>query len=168
MTAPQIIELLQLQPLPGEGGFYRQLYKAAGTIPASVLPQHGGPRSYGTAIYYFVTPESFSALHRLPQDEVFHFYLGDPVEMLQITDEGGARKLLIGPDLLAGQRPQVIAPGNLWQGTRLLPGGKFALLGCTVCPGFEFDDFEMKSREELIRIFPQHADLILGFTHGVS
>jgi uncharacterized protein len=165
MTAKELIELLGLEPLPGEGGYYRETYKAAGIVPASVLPQHGGARSYGTAIYYLVTPQSFSALHRVPQDEVFHFYLGDPVEMLQIDDSGETSTIVIGSDLKSGQRPQVVAPGNVWQGTRLLEGGKWALLGCTVSPGFEFADFEIKSRNELTELFPKHEELIRQFTH---
>lgn len=166
MKAEEVIKLLGLEPLPGEGGFYHQTYKAKGIIPASILPQHSGERAYGTAIYYLVTPESFSALHLVPQDEIFHFYLGDAVEMLQIKENGETRTLLIGPDLKRGQRPQVVAPGNTWQGTRLLQGGKWALLGCTVCPGFEFSDFKMKSREEFAKLFPQHKELIRKFTHG--
>lgn len=166
MTEKELIELLRLEPLPGEGGFYRQTYRAKGVIPETVLPQHQGPRAFGTAIYYLVTREGFSALHLVPQDEVFHFYLGDPVEMLQITNSGETNRVLIGPDLRANQSPQVVAPGNVWQGTRLIEGGKWALLGCTVCPGFEFADFKMKTREEFIKLFPVHAELIRRFTHG--
>ena len=120
-----------------------------------------GPRSIT-----LVTPDSFSALHFVPQDEVFHFYLGDSVEMLQITTGGEIKKLVIGPELRAGQLPQVVVPGNVWQGTRLQDGGKWALLGCTVCPGFEFADFKMKSPEELTKLFPAHAELVRRFTHG--
>ena len=115
MTAKEVIHLLGLDPLPHEGGFYRQTYKAMGLIPANTLPQHEGERSYGTAIYYLVTPESFSTLHLVPQDEIFHFYLGDPVEMLQLHKNGKTQKVIIGPDLQSGQRPQVIVPGNVWR-----------------------------------------------------
>ena len=167
MTSKQVIECLGLQPLPGEGGYYRQTYKSAGKIPAQALPEHDGPRAFGTAIYYLVTPESFSALHWVPQDEVFHFYLGDPVEMFQIHPDGQARTCVIGPDLEKGQRPQAVAPGKVWQGTRLVEGGAWALLGCTVCPGFEFADFRLEKRDALIARFPQHSERIRLFTHAL-
>lgn len=163
MTAAEIIELLELEPLPWEGGFFRQTYKSAGTIPSSVL--HKTPHAFSTAIYYLVTPESFSALHRVSQDEVFHFYLGDAVEMWQVEDSGADRTILIGNDLQKGQRPQVVAPGGVWQGTRLVRGGRFALLGATVAPGYEQADFEIAARADLLKRFPQHRERILNFTN---
>lgn len=166
MEINEIIDLLGLETLPEEGGFFRQTHKAKGIIPAEALPNHNGPRAYSTAIYYLVTPESFSALHLVAQNEMFHFYLGDPVEMIQIEPTGELTKHIIGNDLAAGQRPQVLAPADVWQGTRLVEGGKWALLGCTVSPGFEFDDFVLKSRAELTKLFPQHATAIAKYTHG--
>jgi predicted cupin superfamily sugar epimerase len=165
MSAQEIRELLKLEPLPGEGGYYRRTYEASGIIPARDLPKHEGPRVYSTAIYYLITPDSYSALHRVPQDELFHFYLGDPVEMIQLSPAGVLTELVIGPDLGKGQRPQVVAPGGSWQGTRLMGQGKWALMGCTVAPGFELADFEIKKRAELIRMFPRHETLIRRFTY---
>ena len=164
MNAKKIIEILGLEPLDQEGGFFRQVYKSQGRIPRSALPFHRSDHAYATSIYYLVTPESFSKLHRLPQDEIFHFYMGDPVEMLQLEKGKPAVHVTIGTDLAQGQRPQVVAPGNVWQGTRLLPGGKWALLGCTVSPGFEFEDFEIKTREQLRELFPEYAELVDKFT----
>jgi uncharacterized protein len=164
VNAKQIIEILGLEPLDQEGGFFCQVYKSKGRIPRSALPFHRSDHAYATSIYYLVTPESFSKLHRLPQDEIFHFYMGDPVEMLQLEKGKPPLHVTIGTDLAKGQRPQVVAPGNVWQGTRLLPGGKWALLGCTVSPGFEYEDFEIKTRADLRELFPEHVELVDKFT----
>ena len=166
MTAQEVIKLLQLEPLAEEGGFFRQTYKAKGMIPRAVLPFHDRDHAYSTAIYYLITPESFSALHRLPQDEIFHFYLGDPVEMVQLETGKPPRHFILGTDLANGQRPQVVAPANIWPGTRLLEGGQWALLGCTVSPGFEYADFEIQSRRELRAAFPECAAIVDRFTHS--
>jgi predicted cupin superfamily sugar epimerase len=156
MTANEIIELLELEPLRGEGGYFRRTFESKAVSSAGHF--------FSTAIYYLVTPESFSSLHRLPQEELFHFYLGDPVEMLQLTEDGRATRHHIGPDLRAGQRPQLLAPGNVWQGTRLLEGGKWALLGTTVTPGFRWEEYEIGSRDALCARYPIHRLLIERFT----
>jgi len=153
-TADQIIELLNLEPLPGEGGYFRETLKSEETIPAGVLPSHQGPRSTSTQIYYLLKSGSASKLHRVRSDEVFHHYLGAPVTQLRIDPEGNTETVTIGPDLLAGHRPQVIVPKHWWQGAILTSDthpepapepdpDAFALLGCTVSPGFEWDDFEL-------------------------
>src|SRR6185369_1787456 len=116
------------------------------------------------AIYYLLTPDTFSALHRLPADELFHFYSGDPVEMLQLAPDGSGRVVLIGNDLEAGQRPQVVVPRGTWQGCRLLAGGKVALLGTTVAPGFEFSHYEGGVRMELSAGYPDFSELITALT----
>ncbi len=105
-------------------------------------------------------------MHRLPTDELFHFYLGDPVEHLHLFPNGTGRVVRIGPDLLAGERPQVLAPRGVWQGARLAPGGShgYALLGTTVAPGFDFADYEGGRREELIASYPAFRELIEALT----
>lgn len=165
MTADDIIRTLKLAPLPLEGGFYRETYRA----PLQVMAPRGsdGPivrRSASTAIYYLVTPDSFSTLHRVPFEEVFHFYLGDPVEMFVIQPDGSHTIDVLGSDIMRGQHPQKVVNGGLWQGTRLLDGGKWALLGTTVSPGFDFADFESGPREEMCEKFPVHGALIERFT----
>jgi predicted cupin superfamily sugar epimerase len=162
LTAEQLIFLLNLAPLPGEGGWYRETYRAELRLPATALAPHfAAERSAGTAIYYLITPEGYSALHRLPGDEVFHFYLGDPVEMLQLDSRSGQGHIVtLGPDLLAGQRPQVVVPGGVWQGSRLQPGGAFALLGTTMAPGFDFTDYERADAGQLVSAFPAFAEEI--------
>src|SRR5271156_5802439 len=160
MTADEIKRLLRLEAHPCEGGYFRQTWKSEEQIPLAVLPsRYVGPRAAGTAIYYLLEPSTFSELHRLISDEVFHFYLGDPVEMLQLWPDGSSRVVVLGSDLAAGMVPQFVAPKGVWQGTRLVPGGEVALLGCTVSPGFDFADYETGTRENLLREYPESAAL---------
>ena len=164
-TASALIALLQLQPHPKEGGFFRESYRSGERTSAAHLPaRYGGDRCAATAIYYLLTPGTFSAIHRLASDEVFHFYLGSPVRMLQL-DASGGREIVLGPDLAGGQQVQVVVPRGVWQGSLLEPGGEFALLGCTVAPGFEYVDYEQGQREELLSQFPRHAELIRRLTN---
>lgn len=165
-TAAEVIRLLDLRPLPEEGGFYAETHRSAPLPPAALPPHYPGPRPQTTAIYYLVTPSAFSALHRLPGDELFHFYLGDPVEQLQLFPDGSGRTITISPDLRAGHRPQILVPGGTWQGARLLPGGPhgFALLGTTMSPGFDFSDYRAGHRQELSAAYPAFRPLIEALT----
>jgi predicted cupin superfamily sugar epimerase len=155
MTASEIKTLLQLEPHPVEGGFYRRMYASAEAVE---LPR--GRRLLGTAIYYLLEPGTFSEMHMLPSDELFHFYLGDPVEMLQLRPGGRSEIFTLGQDLAAGQHLQLLVPAGVWQGTRLLPGGQLTLLGCTVTPGFDFADYRSGSYEELAALWPAEAKRI--------
>jgi len=124
-TAQQIIAALRLEPHPIEGGYLRETYRASGSVRSSDLPPdypREGARSLGTSIYYLLTPETFSELHRLPTEEIFHVYLGGPVRMLQLFGGGMGRELLMGADILGGQEPQVVVPAGVWQGSMLEPG----------------------------------------------
>ena len=162
LTAEQVIALLGLEPHPAEGGHFRETHRDAVILPGHALPdRHGGAhRHASTAIYYLLTPETFSALHRVASDEVFHHYAGDAVEQLRLVPDGQAERVVIGRDLVAGERPQVLVPAGVWQGARLAPGGRWALMGCTVAPGFEFEDYEHGDRAALCAGWPDHADLI--------
>jgi uncharacterized protein len=165
ITAEEIIHRLQLVPLTIEGGYFRETYRSTLSISAAGLPREfGGDRNASTAIYYLVTPDTFSAIHRVKSDEVFHFYAGDPVQMLQLDDAGRGRIVTIGNDLASGQLPQLVVPGDLWQGCRLIPGGRWALMGCTVAPGFDYADFTAANRTELITQYPTHAFMITALT----
>lgn len=159
MDVQELIDRLDLRPHP-EGGFFRETYRSDESLAAELPGRYDGPRPLGTAIYFLITRDSFSAMHRLASDEVFHFYLGDPLVMLQLHPEGAGREVLIGNDVAAGQVPQVIVPRGVWQGTRLLDGGRYALLGTTVAPGFDFKDFEFADRDQLLRHYPAHAERI--------
>src|SRR6516165_12135273 len=119
-TADELIRHLGLQPHPKEGGYFRETYRAAEVWPAAALPaRYGRDRQASTAIYYLLTPTTFSALHRLQSDEVFHFYLGDPIRMLQLDADGTGRTVVLGQDVLHGQQLQVLAPRGIWQGSCL-------------------------------------------------
>ncbi len=161
LKAEDLIAALQLRPLPLEGGYFRETYRSTDHLPAAALPDRYPPeKAISTAIYYLLTPQSFSALHRLPADEIFHFYLGSPVQMLQLGPDGQGRLVTLGPDVLAGQSPQVLVPRGVWQGSCLMPGGPYALLGTTMAPGFDFADYEAGNREHLIEMYPSFAELI--------
>lgn len=166
-TAAEIVALLDLEPLPGEGGRYRQTYRSEETLRAGALPErYDADHPMGTAIYYLLTddPDSFSALHRLPTDEIYHFYLGDPVELFLLRPDGGNDRIVLGPDLARGERVQFVVPRGVWQGSRLIAGGRYALLGTTMAPGFEFIDFEAGDVERLAARHPGRAEVIRALT----
>lgn len=167
LDARKIVELLHLEPLEIEGGLYRQVYRADEEIPAAALPgRYQSPRPMGTAIYFLLEnhPDSFSALHRLLTDEIYHFYLGDPVEMTLLYPDGRSETIILGPDLLHGQQVQFVVPAGVWQGSRLQPGGNWALLGTTMAPGYVQEDFTLGDRAELLKQYPQARDAILNLT----
>lgn len=152
-----IIRLLDLKPLPVEGGYYRETYRSGRKVP-------GGDRDLSTAIYYLLTPDTFSAIHRLSADELYHYYMGDPVEMLLLLPDGRGRRVILGCDLARGELPQVLVPAGCWQGSRLLPGGRLALMGTTMSPGFELGEYEHGSRSDLLESYPGWAELIRGLS----
>jgi predicted cupin superfamily sugar epimerase len=141
LTASDVIAHLELEPLPGEGGYYRQTY---------IVPGPGGHPAT-TAILFLVTPESWSGLHRLGGDELFHAYLGDTCRMAVLTSDGELRFHRLGHDLASGDQVQVLVPGRAWQGTMLAPGGQhgWALLGTTMTPGYRHDQFELATPRDI-------------------
>lgn len=153
LSPDRLIALLGLTPHPAEGGFFAETYRARDLAP-------DGRRSLATAIYYLLRSGHVSAMHRLASDEIFHFYLGDPVEMLLLAPGEAGRVVTLGTDLEAGQRPQVVVPAHTWQGSALAPGARVALLGTTVAPGFDFADFDLGDIAALAREWPAHADAI--------
>ena len=165
LTAQQIMDRLHLVPLAIEGGYFRETYRSTLTLPTDALPaMYGGDRNVSTAIYYLLTPDTFSVIHRVTSDEVFHFYAGDPVEMLQLWPDGSERVVIIHNDLSKNCEPQVVVPAGVWQGCRLVSGGNWALMGCTVAPGFDYADFELADRADLLALSPAHSDLIAALT----
>jgi len=155
MKAEEIIKLLKLQPHQGEGGYYVETYRSA---------EMHGDRALATAIYYLLTPKTFSAIHRIRSDETWHFYLGDPVELLVLHPNGPAELVILGADLAKGQRPQVTVPKGCWQGARLASGGTRALLGTTCAPAFDFADLKTGRRAALTADHPAFAQMIRDLT----
>ena len=165
LTAQEIIRFFQMKPLLDEGGYYVETYRARGKIAQTNLPTgYTSRRNFSTAILYLLTPDTFSRLHRVKSDEVFHFYLGDSVTMLQLHPDGGSKIIILGQDILNGQYVQAVVPAGIWQGCFLNQGGKFALLGCTVSPGFEFADYESGRQNELLNKYPEQKDLVILLT----
>jgi uncharacterized protein len=164
LTADDVVRLLGLSPHP-EGGFYRETFRAP-DLPVP-LPDRG-VRAASTAIYFLLRRGDFSALHRVRSDEAWHHYLGAPLE-LHLFDDAGHTELLLGSDLARGERPQAVVPRGVFQGARLGASGgshDFALVGCTVAPGFDFLDFEMPSRAALVASFLGYRALVEELTRG--
>ena len=162
-SAQHWIERLDLQPHP-EGGWYRQTYRASLTLPHAALPGFAGDRAASTAIYFLLAGDQFSALHRLRSDEVWHFYAGSGL-IVHVIDPGGTYSvLLLGNDAASGEQFQAVVPAGCWFGSSLRHPNSYALVGCTVAPGFDFADFEMAKRAELIAHYPQHRAVIERLT----
>ena len=159
MTASEIKALLKLEPHPIEGGSFRRTYTSNQSVRLD-----RGERAMGSAIYYLLEPGTFSEMHVLTSDELFHFYLGDPVEMLQLWPDGHSVLLTLGQDLAAGQHIQLLVPAGVWQGTRLIGDGQVAVLGCSVVPGFDFADYTSGSFAELAAQWPHEAERIRALT----
>jgi predicted cupin superfamily sugar epimerase len=168
MTAENVKKLLGLVPHPREGGWYIRTYESPEMLDADGFRdgRYAGPRRTGTAIYYLLEPDTFSEMHRLQSDEIFHFYAGDSVEMLQLLPEGKGMVVRLGAKLDEGERPQVVVQRGVWQGSRLAEGGRWALLGCTVSPGFEFEDYKPGDRTRLLALWPDFAGMIHALTHS--
>ena len=161
LTADEIKCVLDLRPLPEEGGYYVETYRVG-----EAANDDGASRPRATAIYYLLTPDTFSAMHRLPADEMFHWYGGDPVEQLHLFADGSGEVVTIGLDLRDGMAPQVLVPAGVWQGARIRAGGShgYALMGTTMAPGFDFADYEGGERDALVRAYPAFEKLIVALT----
>ena len=156
------IRKLRLEPHP-EGGYYRQTYRA--DLVLEGLPrQFSGPRAASTAIYFLLEGENFSAFHRLRSDEVWHFYLGATVTVHVIEAEGRYTQVQLGSDPEAGGVLQAVVKAGCWFASQMKDGKSFALVGCTVAPGFDFEDFELAERDRLVELYPQHRDVITNLT----
>jgi len=156
MKYQTLVDALNLQPHP-EGGFFRELYRSTENIPAESLPSdYHGARSVSTAIYFLLPGNMISAFHRLRSDEIWHFYIGDPIQLHLLHPDGRYEAVRVGQDLLHGERCQVLIPAGSWFAAQVSRGDGWALIGCTVAPGFDFADFELAKRAELLARFPQH------------
>jgi predicted cupin superfamily sugar epimerase len=174
MTADQVKEILGLVKHPREGGWYVRTWESEEFVAAACFEdgRYEDARRTSTAIYYLLEPGTFSEMHVLKSDEIFHHYLGGAVEMLQLFADGRSERVVIGKDLETGERPQCVVRAGVWQGSRLLNSGSglsvqegWALLGCTVSPGFEFVDYVDAGAEELVARWPGEAEMIRGLTN---
>ena len=160
------VKRLRLEPHP-EGGYFRQTYRSKTTIPREALPAgFGGARAASTAIYFLLEGKNFSAFHRLRSDEMWHFYAGSPLLVHVIDISGKHSTIFLGcaPDV--GQTLQAVVPAGCWFASHVWDWKSYALVGCTVAPGFDFEDFQMGKREELLSKYPQHRDVIRRLTRG--
>jgi predicted cupin superfamily sugar epimerase len=158
--AKQIIENLGLIKHP-EGGYYKETYRSE---DKTVLHEFNGERNLCTCIYFLLTDDAFSAFHKVNQDEIWHFYQGDVIHLHMISPDGTYQMQKIGNELDKGERPQYLVPAHTWFAAEVVSMDAFALVGCTVSPGFDFKDFQLANRTELQKQFPQHKSMIKKLT----
>lgn len=160
----EIILSLDLRPHP-EGGYFKETYRSRGTLdPKCLGDAYSGLRNYATGIYYLLTAEVFSAFHNIRQDEIWHFYKGSPIQLHMISPNGNYSQVQIGSDFKKGEQPQFVVPGGYWFAAETFSNGVYGLVGCTVTPGFDFDDFVLADRQSLLSQFPQHSEIISRLT----
>ena len=161
LTAAEVIELLRLAPLPQEGGYFRRVWESGEqAVVAGKVPDAGESRSLATSIYYLLTPSDFSAMHQVASDELWHFYAGDVIQQLRLYPDGRGEIVRLGSRLEKGELPLGVVPGGVWQGTALVPGGQWALVGCTVSPGFVDADYTHGDGKALAKAYPEFSQMI--------
>ncbi len=164
MTVETLVKKLDLLPHP-EGGYYKETYRSEGTIAQACLsPDFSDERNMATGIYFLIEKGNFSALHKIKSDETWHFYYGDALEVIEINEQGDLTITKIGSNILKGETFQYTVKANTWFGSRVYGSGNFSLVGCTVYPGFDFNDFELAKRDDLIKVFPKHQTIITELT----
>jgi hypothetical protein len=162
----ELITKLKLSPHP-EGGFYKETYRSEGEISEESLGEkYTGSRNHATSIYFLLTSDTFSAFHRIRQDEIWHFYVGSPLHLHVINPEGEYSQTIVGNDVLNNHTPQIVVTGGSWFAANVIDENSYSLVGCTVSPGFDFLDFDLAKRKELINTFPQHNKIITDLTRG--
>lgn len=160
----QLVNKLGLVRHP-EGGWFCETYRASEQISPEALPaRFDGSRSFSTAIYFLLAKGEFSALHRIKSDELWHFYSGTPLTIHVITSTGEHQQIRLGSNVADGETFQAMVLAGSWFGAEVSGEGEYALVGCTVAPGFDFADFEMGKRAELMTAYPEHEKLILNLT----
>jgi len=160
LSAEEWINQLDLQPHP-EGGWFREVYRSKETITQSGLPERfSGERNFCTSIYFLLNQTDTSAFHRIKQDEIWHFYAGNALTIHMISPDGNYSSIVLGQNIQSGENLMAVVEAGWWFGASLNDTSSYCLVGCTVAPGFEFDDFEMPSSEDLVQHFPQHQAVI--------
>lgn len=159
-----LTQSLELREHP-EGGYYREVYRSADEIQHNdIAGKFNGSRNYGTSIYFLLTSESFSAFHKINQDETWHFYEGSAIDLHVISPDGAYQKVKIGSSLEKGEVFQFTVPGDHWFAAKVEKDESYALVGCTVAPGFDFEDFTLGERDSLMRQYPDHRGIIAELT----
>lgn len=160
ITPQQLIQQFNLQQHP-EGGWYKETYKSTELLPQAALPQRFNcDRSFSTAIYFLLEQGNFSAFHKIKSDECWHFYAGESLAVYIINLQGALNIIELGNDINKGQIFQYVVPANCWFASRPAAESNFCFVGCTVAPGFDFEDFELADADELSKLYPQHSDII--------
>jgi len=160
----QWISKLKLNPHP-EGGFYSETYRSDEMLLRSSLDdRYAGSRSISTSIYFLLEGNQFSAFHKIKSDELWHFYDGSAVKLYLISEDGTLEIKVVGININKNELPQITIPKNIWFAAEPIKKENYTLVGCTVAPGFDFNDFELGKRKELLQRFSQHKDLIIRFT----
>ncbi|MBC8756182.1 cupin domain-containing protein [Kordia sp. YSTF-M3] len=160
----KLVKSLELLPHP-EGGFYKEVYRSEKLLSKETLPDDfSGDRSYCTSIYFVLTSENFSAFHRIKQDEIWHFYGGSTLSVHVIDSQGNYTEHKVGMDFSQGEQPQLVVPAGCWFASSVAKEDSYAFVGCTVAPGFDFDDFELAKRSELTALYPKHENIIHRLT----
>ena len=164
ITVEKLIEKYQLIPHP-EGGYFRETYRSEGVIPHQALPDNfKGDRNYCTGIYFLLPQGTKSCLHRIQSDEMWHFYLGGSMTLVLMHEDYGVQNIILGSDLQAGETVQFVVPAGWWFGGYPNSESVYSFVGCTVAPGFDFADFELATRTNLLSKFPESSELILKLT----
>ncbi|WP_420601089.1 cupin domain-containing protein [Flagellimonas sp.] len=159
-----LIEKFNLALHP-EGGYFKESYRSTEKIEQRALPKnYQGDRNHSTCIYFLLTSNTFSAFHKINQDEIWHFYAGSPLKLYIISDSGKYSEHIIGNNFSAGQVPQFVVPGGHWFAAKTIDANGYSFVGCTVAPGFDFADFVLPERMTLIEKFPQHEAVITMLT----
>ncbi len=158
--AEKLVKKFDLHPHP-EGGWYKQTYKSSLTVTSNELPQQfNGERSFATSIYFLLEEGDYSSFHRIKSDECWHFYSGDPILVYVISENGSLEIITLGSDFENGELFQYVVAANCWFASRPARGSEYCFVGCTVSPGFEFDDFELANVDALSSLYPNHRELI--------
>jgi uncharacterized protein len=163
-TAEYWIEKLELLPHP-EGGFFKEVYRSSESVNKEHLPERfSGERNFSTSIYFLLKSDNFSSFHRIRSDEVWHFYEGSPVMIYMINEKGELNEVLIGRDPDKGEKLQYTVPAGDWFAAEVIEEDSYSLVGCTVSPGFHFEDFELAEKDLLVQKYPQHKKIITRLT----
>lgn len=158
-TVDYWVEKLEMQAHP-EGGYFKETYRST----EMVINRNGQKRSASTGIYFLITSENFSAFHKIESDEMWHYYAGSPLSVYMIDDSGKLDILKVGPNIEKGEQLQAVVPAGCWFASRVDESNTYSLVGCTVAPGFDFEDFVLAKREELIAQHPEHQEIITSLT----